>query len=161
MDLDKSAARAVKRRNNRTRRELPLLAAADAIPEDMLTSETVQKERIARQRKAFEVWWADFERRREEYRQLALRYRAECQELVDEETFAQLDAHQPAAHLDPVYSLDYWHRQAAKIDPRYCPMLKDGHINVRWFEPRPCPICGVMVAPYPREDLPEQPSLLG
>lgn len=111
LTIEQLAARAAKKRNNRMRRELPLLAAMDAIPGDWLTTEDAQKARIERQRANFKDWWTAFEEAEKQRALLAERCKAECHELASEEQFEEMvrDARH-TQHLSPVYALDYWSR---------------------------------------------------
>lgn len=143
LTIDQLAQRATKKRNNRTRRELPLLAAIDAIPVEWLTTEDAQKTRIERQHKGSEEWFKEFDRRRAEERLLAERLKAEVRELVDdEERFGELvRGMRHIEHCGPEYHLDYWRRTLARLDPKYCPHYKNDHQVCRILEHDICPVC--------------------
>jgi len=142
MTLDQVAQRVTKAKNNRVAKDLPLLAATGTIPPELLTDEDRERERIERQRAGFAVWWKEFEKRQDEDRRLAERCQAECHELVSEERYEELvNGMKHIAHCGPEYHLDYWRRQLARLDPKYCPHFKDGHAVVKAMGHDQCPVC--------------------
>lgn len=147
LTIDQLAQRATKKRNNKLRKELPLLATAlqpGGQLESWLTTEEAQKERIERQHQNFNEWWKQFENQQEENRMLAERMKAEVRELVDdEERFGVLvRGMRHIEHCGAEYHLDYWHRVLARLDPKYCPHYQNGHQVSRALGHDTCPVCG-------------------
>lgn len=141
MDINAIAKRAAAKRNNRIKRELPLLDAMDAIPSDWLTTQAEQQARIERQHAEANAKFEEMKRDDEARGIQAARFRSIVQGLLSEEQFSIAEkSAQHTAHLPAVYALDYWRGVLAKIDPQYCPHAKDGHAIFR--DGRKCPICG-------------------
>lgn len=146
LTIDQLAQRATKKRNNRLRKELPLLAPAlqpGGQLESWLTNEEMQKARIERQHQEAEAWWEQFKKDEAERRYLAERIKAEVRELVDdEERFEELVlGMRHIEHCGPEYHLDYWRRQLARLDPKYCVHFKNGHQVSRALGHSICPVC--------------------
>lgn len=141
MDINAIAKRAATKRNNKTKRELPLLAAMDAIPNDWLTTPDEQQARIERQHAESAAKFQEMERDDDERAIQAARFKSIVQSLLSEDQFANVErSAQHIAHLPAVYALDYWRGVLAKIDPQYCPHAQNGHAIFR--DGRKCPICG-------------------
>jgi hypothetical protein len=146
MDLQSRAARAAKKRNNRTRRALPLLDAQSAIPADWLTTPDAQLIRIERQLAWNDGYWERFQQAERERAEEATRLREIARSLVSPEAYAELE--QNARYFDgysPVYALDYWHNALAKINPVYCPHYATDHYVSRLSGDDHCPICGMRI----------------
>lgn len=142
MEIDKRSQLATNRRNNRTRRELPLLAAQDAIPADMLTTADAQAVRLERQAESNEAYFARLKQFDSECAAEAERLREFCRSYLDSEGFAALEARaRYADHLGSVYRLDFWSREAARLEPSLCPHAKDDHEVCKALGHDRCPIC--------------------
>lgn len=143
MDITTRAARAAKKRNNKTRRALPLLDAQNAIPADWMTTPEVQLTRIERQLAWNDGYWERFQQAEQQRAADAARLREITREKVTPKAFEALEYEARfTAHLSPVYALDYWRRTLARLDPSYCPHVERKHawMNLTYDH---CPICGI------------------
>lgn len=153
LDLQTRAARAAKKRNNKTRRALPLLDAQNAIPADWLTTPAVQLTRIERQSAWNVDYFARLAQAEHQRAEEAARLREITRSLVSPEAFADLEhGANYFSDYSPVYALDYWHNALAKINPVYCPHYQTDHYVSRIWRDDHCPICGM------RLETPEQPE---
>lgn len=145
-DLSRRSQMAAKRRNNRTRRELPLLAAQDAIPADLLTTPEAQAVRLEKQAKSNEAYFAKLKQFDEDCAAEAERLRAFCQSYLDRDGFMVLSARaRYVERLGSVYRLDFWSREASRLEPSLCPHAKNDHVICRVLGHDRCPICGSAV----------------
>lgn len=108
LDMDARTRRAVSRRNNQTRRDLPLFDAMDAIPNDWLTDEAEQRERLYRQEARARVYLRDLHRLRIWHASLAARWRECAKRWYTPEQIAALDARRARLPRDPVYAAEFW-----------------------------------------------------
>ena len=142
MEIEKRSQIAAKKRNNRTRRELPLLAAQDAIPADMLTTPDAQRERLERQADSNEAYFARLKQFDNECALEAVRLREFCRSHLDADGFAALESHaRYTEHLGSVYQVDFWSREAARLEPSLCPHAKNDHEVCRALGHDRCPVC--------------------
>ena len=111
MELQQIAKRAATKRNNRVKRELPLLAATDAIPAEFFTTQEEQQARIEKQRDQFEVWWEGLKELDQDFLRRAAAYREAISKLVTAGELAALDeqADRPWRKRNPTYLADFWH----------------------------------------------------
>lgn len=145
-ELNRRSQVAANRRNNRTKRELPLLAAQDAIPGDMLTSVDAQLERLERQTVANEAYFARLKQFDIECAAEAERLREFCRAYLDRDGFAALESRaRYTERLGAVYRLDFWSREASRLEPGLCPHAKDDHAICQALGHDKCPICGSTV----------------
>lgn len=143
LDLQTRSARAAKMRNKRTRRDLPLLDAQNAIPADWLTTPEAQQDRLERQTIFNEEYFARIRDMDEFFRQKGERCRELCRNYLDVDGFAVLEAGARfIAQSPPVYAADYWGNKLAALDPAFCPHAENDHIIFRVSGDK-CPICGI------------------
>jgi len=155
-NLNKRSQMAAKRRNNRTRRELPLLAAQEAIPADMLTTPEQQAQRLEHIADYLVGYRAGLDAFDQECEEKATRMREFCRSYLDREGFAALEARaRYTDHAGPVYRSDFWGREAARLEPSLCPHAADDHAICRALEHERCPICGRTV----RQDAKAEPRV--
>lgn len=146
IEIEKRARVAAKRRNNRTRRELPLLDAQNAIPADMLTTPDAQAVRLEKQAESNEAYFAKLKLFDEQCAVEAERLREFCRSYLDRDGFMVLVSRaRYTEHMGSVYRLDFWSREAARLEPSLCPHAKNDHEVCRALEHDRCPICGSVV----------------
>lgn len=111
MDIQQIAKRAATKRNNKTAKELPLLALTGTIPSEFLTTSDEQQARIESQRADFEIWWAGLLELDRDFLRRAEQYRAELAGMITLAELIALDiaANQPWRKRIPVYLADFWH----------------------------------------------------
>lgn len=142
MEIEKRSKIAAKKRNNRTRRELPLLAAQDAIPAEMLTTPDAQRERLEHQIDQNVAYFAKLKQFDEQCAAEAERLREFCRSYLDRDGFTVLEARaRYTEHLGSVYRLDFWSREAARLEPSLCPHAKNDHEVCRALGHDRCPVC--------------------
>lgn len=145
-ELNRRSQIAANRRNNRTKRELPLLAAQDAIPADMLTTPDAQAIRLENQAKSNEAYFARLKQFDADCAIEAERLREFCRSYLDRNGFVALEARaRYTEHLGSVYRLDFWSREASRLEPSLCPHAKNDHVICRAIGHDRCPICGSAV----------------
>ncbi len=153
IDLAHRSQIAAKRRNNRTRRELPLLAAQDAIPADMLTTPEAQAVRLEHIADFLVGYRTGLDAFDAECEVKATAMREFCRTHLDDAGFAALEARSRyTLHLGAVYRLDFWHHEAARLEPSLCPHAKNNHEVCRALDHEHCPICGCVVALEAKEE---------
>lgn len=142
MEIEKRSQIAAKKRNNRTRRELPLLAAQDAIPADMLTTPDAQRERLERIANYLVGYRAGLDAFDQDCAARAATLREFCRLHLDADGFAALEARtQCIRNYDAVYQVDFWSREAARLEPSLCPHAKNDHEVCRALGHDRCPVC--------------------
>lgn len=108
LDHDARVRLAVTRKNNKVRRDLPLLAEADAIPDDWLTDEEQQRERLYRLDARTVRHLRELDRLRIWHASLAARWREAAKRFYSPEQIAALDARRARLPRDPMYAADFW-----------------------------------------------------
>lgn len=130
LTIEQRAQRAAKRRNNKTARDLPLLAAMDAIPADMLTTVEEQAARIEKWDRFNEVYGEKLEQHERETSERALTLREEFRKIASAEMFEQMDHEYNLclirwpAYQQACYRADYWWCRIREIDPQRAEELR-------------------------------------
>ena len=124
LDLDTRARRATSRKNNKTRRDLPLLDATGTIPDEWITDEDEQRQRLYRLDVAWYWKHRDLKRLGVWNASLAGRWREAAKRFYTPEEMAELDKRRTILPRDPVYAAGFWRqrlREAGgyKYEPLY------------------------------------------
>jgi len=123
MSLEEVGRRAATKRNNRARREMPLLAATGTIPDEMLTTPEAEQTRIIRQREQWDLHRQWMGKKDVEMDERARRMREVMMGLVDEVKFEEMDrkfrrlVEHWGAFKSAAYRADYWWTLMRKIAP--------------------------------------------
>ena len=123
LTLDQRAARITTKRNNQTKRALPLLAATNSIPAEMLTSQEEQRVRLIRMGVKMDEYFKRLEAYNQQTALRAEHLRQVVSEIMPADQFSRVDAlfqqrlETWRAYQQPAYRADFWWCQLKEIDP--------------------------------------------